>query len=78
MDDEGNPVAPNKAAETTKHVQLVSMEICKFVQPHYVGQLLELQARVIYVDQKKGLAYVQVLSESVDLGSSRSESKESN
>mmetsp|Transcript_28315 Transcript_28315/g.37796 ORF Transcript_28315/g.37796 Transcript_28315/m.37796 type:complete len:112 (+) Transcript_28315:1064-1399(+) len=56
-----------RASETIKHVELVQMEICKFVQPHFVGQLLELQAKVIYVDQKKGLAYVQVESKSVDL-----------
>jgi len=58
-----------KASETIKHAELLSMEICKFVQPHHVGQLLEIRARVIYVDQKKGLAYVQVESHSVNLGS---------
>ena len=37
VDTDGNAIPPMRAAETIKHVRLVSMEICKFVQPHYIG-----------------------------------------
>jgi acyl-CoA hydrolase len=46
------------AAQTINHVELVSLDICKFVKPHFIGEILDMEAKVIYVDVKKGLAYV--------------------
>ena len=58
------------AAEETKHLELMSLDICKLEKSHQIGEVIELAARIIYVDTKKGLAYVQVESESFDPASS--------
>ena len=78
LDEEGAPVKQMVASEVSKHIELMSLDICKFVKPHFVGQVLELQSKVTYVDQKKGLAYVQVESNSFDLASTGSSDDERN
>lgn len=47
-----------RAVESTEHICLQSIDICNFLTPHYIGNILELRAKVIYTDPKKGLAYV--------------------
>ncbi len=59
------------ASETINHVELVSLDICKFVKPHFIGEILDIEAQVIYVNVKKGLAYVQVEANSQSLDSSQ-------
>ena len=44
--------------ETTKLINLQSMDICKFVIPHNIGHIIEMKAKITYVDPKKGLAYL--------------------
>ena len=52
--------------ETTKLINLQSMDICKFVIPHNIGHIIEMKAKITYVDPKKGLAYLQVQSRDKD------------
>ena len=66
-DAEGAPVGRMTAAQTINHIELVSLDICKFVTPHFIGDILEMEAQVIYVDVKKGLAYIQAEAKSVSL-----------
>ena len=65
-DANGAAVPLMPASESVKHIHLASTDICKFYQPTFVGQIFEIQSKVIYVDPKKGLAYVQVESHSYD------------
>ena len=69
-DAEGTEIPLMTAVEMTKHLELISLDICKFETSHFIGEIIELAARIIYVDPKKGLAYVQVESESYEPASS--------
>ena len=65
-DADGNEVPLMTAVEMTNHLELISLDICKFEKSHHIGEIIELSARIIYADPKKGLVYVQVESDSYD------------
>lgn len=48
---------PDAAVLSTK-IQQVSIDNVGFAHPILVGDVLSLKAKIIYVDTKKGLAYV--------------------
>ena len=76
-DADGAPVGRMTAAQTINHIELVSLDICKFVTPHFIGDILEMEAQVIYVDVKKGFAYIQAEAKSVSLDSTASGNSDS-
>ena len=76
-DADGNEIPLMTADELTEHFELISLDICKFEKSHYIGEIIEHTARIIYADPKKGLVYVQVESESYDPASSMEGNKTS-
>lgn len=55
------------AAALSHFITQVSIENVGFAHPVFVGDVISLKGKVVYVESKKGLVYVQVMMRSVDL-----------
>ena len=66
VDADGNPVEVLNCAKNSEKISVHSLNVCKFETPLWLGQLLILRSKVIYVDPKKGKVYVQVTENTVD------------
>ena len=60
VDADGNPVKIMDSATASEHIRLSSVDIAKFENQVVVGEILALEAKVIYSDPKSGRVYVQI------------------
>ena len=54
------------AAVLSAHISMLSIDNVGFAHPILVGDIISLKAKVIYVEPKKGLVYVQVFIRAID------------
>lgn len=59
------------AAALSQYISQVSIENVGFAHPVLVGDVISLKAKVIYVDAKRGLVYVQVMIRAMDLATGK-------
>ena len=62
----GKEIPKMRAMDSIKLIKLDTIDICNFKIPHLINHTLQLHAEVTYVDPKKGLAYVHVVSRDKD------------
>ena len=48
------------SATLSEHIRLDSVDIAKFTKMILIGEILSLEAKVIYSDPKSGRVYVQI------------------
>lgn len=63
--------AEKGAAELSNSISQVSIEHINFAHPIFVGDVLSLKAKVVFVEPKKGLVYVQVMMRAIDLATGK-------
>ena len=66
VDADGNPVKVMDSATLSEHIRLDSVDIAKFTKMILIGEILSLEAKVIYSDPKSGRVYVQIEVQTFD------------
>ena len=65
VDADGNEIVMDSVT-LSKHIRMQSLDITKFTTPIFVGEILELKAKVIYSDPKSGRVYLMIEKKTLD------------